>query len=105
MTNHRSLIFQLFTFFSENDVQEDAPSCDTKAKFAKETIDQLSKTQFKNEKTKFAGDALIMTTEMMRIYVIEAAHRAAYQTKSEGSQTVQLEHIEKILPQFLLDFS
>ena len=46
-----------------------------------------------------------MTTEMMRIYVIEAAHRAAYQTKSEGSQTVQLEHIEKILPQFLLDFS
>ena len=40
---------------------------------------------FSNEKTKFTPDALIMTTEMMRIYVLEAATRAATQAKSEGN--------------------
>ena len=46
-----------------------------------------------------------MTTEMMRIYVLEAAHRAAAQAKSEGSQVVELEQFEKVLPQLLLDFA
>lgn len=78
---------------------------ETKTKFVKETIDQISKLHFSNEKTKFTPDALIMTTEMTRIYVLEAATRAATQAKSEGNKTVELEHVEKILPQFLLDFS
>ena len=84
---------------------ESKPNCDTKAKFAKETIDQLSKSQFTNEKTKYTSDALVMTTEMIRVYVLEAAHRAAHQAKSEGTTTVELDHIQKILPQFLLDFA
>ena len=79
-----------------------APNCDSK--FSKETIDQLAKMHFTNEKTKFTPDALIMTTEMLRVYVLEAAYRSAYQAKSEGSTNVSLEHVEKVLPQFLLDF-
>ena len=78
------------------------PNCDSK--FSKETIDQLSKMHFTNEKTKFTPDALVMTTEMLRVYVLEAAYRAAHQAKSEGSNDVALEHVEKVLPQFLLDF-
>jgi stress-induced morphogen len=81
------------------------PTCETKAKFAKETVDQISKLEFTNEKTKYSNDALTMTTEMMRIYVLEAAHRAAAQAKSEGSQVVELEQFEKVLPQLLLDFA
>ena len=84
--------------------QANNPS-DTKTKFVKETIDQISKMHFSNEKTKYTADALIMTTEMMRIYVLEAATRAATQAKSERNKTVEFEHVEKILPQFLLDFS
>ena len=80
------------------------PTSETKAKFAKETVDQISKLEFTSEKTKYSNDALTMTTEMMRIYVLEAAHRAADQAKSEGSEVVELEHLEKVLPQFLLDF-
>ena len=80
------------------------PTCETKAIFAKETVDQISKLEFTSEKTKYSNDALTMTTEMMRIYVLEAAHRAAAQAKSEGSEVVDLEHLEKVLPQFLLDF-
>ena len=78
---------------------------ETKTKFVKETIDQISKLNFSNEKTKYTSDALVMTTEMLRIYIFEAAHRAAHQSKSEGNKTVELEHLEKIIPQFLLDFS
>ena len=77
---------------------------DIKAKFSKDTIDQLSKMEFKSEKTKYSNDALAMTTELMKIYVIEAANRAATQAKKEGNEVVELEHLEKILPQFLLDF-
>ena len=81
------------------------PTCETKAKFAKETVDQISKLEFTSEKTKYSNDALTMTTEMMRIYVMEAAHRAAAQAKSEGSPGVELEQLEKVLPQLLLDFA
>ena len=74
-------------------------------KFKKETVRQISKMSFQNSKTKYSPDALLLTTEMLKIYVLEAAHRAAYQANSEGAQVVQLEHLEKILPQFLMDFA
>jgi len=75
------------------------------AKFSTRTIEQLSKLIFKNEKTKFSNDALHLNGEMLRIYTLEIAHRASKQAQSEGSSTVEPEHIEKILPQLLLDFS
>ena len=59
---------------------------------------------FQNSKTKYSPDSLQLTTEMIKVYVVEAAHRAAYQANSEGATVVQLEHLEKILPQFLMDF-
>jgi stress-induced morphogen len=50
------------------------PTYETEAKFAKQTVDQIGKLVFENDKTKFSQDALSMTTEMLRIYVLEAAH-------------------------------
>ena len=44
-------------------------------------------------------------TEYMRIFVLEAITRAAEQAKKEDCHEVTLEHLEKILPQFLLDFA
>ncbi len=43
--------------------------------------------------------------EYMRIYVLEAITRAAEQAKKEDCHEVTLDHLEKILPQFLLDFA
>jgi len=83
---------------------ENNPQVNIKAKFKKETVRQVSKIHFQSDKTKYNNDSLLLTTEMLRIYVLEAAHRAAHQAKSEGAQTVQLEHLEKVLPQFLMDF-
>ena len=53
---------------------------------------------------KFSNEGLSLTTEMLRIYTLEAAHRAAAQAKAEGGSEVEVEHIQKILPQLLLDF-
>ena len=41
----------------------------------------------------------------MRIFMLEAMTRSAEQAKKEDAEEVSLEHLEKILPQFLLDFS
>ena len=41
----------------------------------------------------------------MKVFVLEALSRAAEQAKKEDSREVSLEHMEKILPQFLLDFA
>ena len=83
---------------------ESNPQVNIKTKFQKETVRQISKMTFQADKTKYNPDSLLLTTEMLRVYVLEAAHRAAHQAKSEGADTVQLEHLEKVLPQFLMDF-
>ena len=80
------------------------PTFNTLAKFGVNTVEQMAKMEFADEKTKFNQDGLMMTTEMLRLYVVEAASRASSQAKCEGSTVVELEHLEKILPQFLMDF-
>ena len=81
------------------------PTFNTLAKFGVNTVDQMAKMVFTDEKTKFNQDGLMMTTDMLRLYVVEAASRASSQANCEGSTVAELEHLEKILPQFLLDFS
>eukprot|EP00088_Acartia_fossae_P068207 TRINITY_DN8603_c0_g1_i1.p1 TRINITY_DN8603_c0_g1~~TRINITY_DN8603_c0_g1_i1.p1 ORF type:complete len:110 (+),score=24.38 TRINITY_DN8603_c0_g1_i1:328-657(+) len=73
--------------------------------FQPQTIEQLCKMFFSNEKTKLNSEPLLLTTELMRIYTLEAYQRAARQADSEGCDSVTAEHIEKILPQLLLDFA
>jgi len=81
------------------------PASEIKTKIPKETVEQLSKMSFNHkDKTRFSNEGLLMTQEMLRIYVLEAATRAAQQAKAEGMDKVELEHVEKVLPQFLLDF-
>ncbi|XP_068090774.1 centromere protein X-like [Hyperolius riggenbachi] len=55
-------------------------------------------------KTKVSADALLVVAELLRVFVQEAAARAARQAKSEDLEVVDVEHVEKILPQLLLDF-
>ena len=42
--------------------------------------------------------------ELMTVFVREAATRAAVQAHNEKAGVVEVEHVEKVLPQLLLDF-
>ena len=42
--------------------------------------------------------------ELLRVLAYEACTRAATQAQKEGSLTCDLEHVEKILPQLIMDF-
>lgn len=45
-----------------------------------------------------------LSAELLRLFTVEAVRRAAEYATSEGQSLVTPEHIEKILPQLLLDF-
>ncbi|KAF7698260.1 centromere protein X [Silurus meridionalis] len=72
--------------------------------FKKETISKLLTLFFKDEKSKISNDTASLMAEMLRIFVIEATRRAVKQAENEDCVGVDLEHVEKILPQLLLDF-
>ncbi|XP_048410875.1 centromere protein X isoform X2 [Stegostoma tigrinum] len=74
------------------------------AKFKKELVSKLLYFYFKDQKTKVSGDAVIIMSEMLKIFVIEAAARTARQASNEDARTADLDHFEKVLPQLLLDF-
>uniref|UniRef100_H2Y0F9 Centromere protein X n=1 Tax=Ciona intestinalis TaxID=7719 RepID=H2Y0F9_CIOIN len=42
--------------------------------------------------------------ELLSVFVAEAASRAAKQAENEDAAICEIEHVEKILPQLLLDF-
>jgi len=73
--------------------------------FKLETVNKLLQNFFQDkQKTKCTGDALKLMAELLKIFVAEGAARAAQQAKVESSPTVETDHLEKILPQLLLDF-
>ncbi|KAG9473591.1 hypothetical protein GDO78_004078 [Eleutherodactylus coqui] len=56
------------------------------------------------DKTKVSGPAVLLLAELLKVFVHEAAARAARQALTEDVSVVDIEHVEKILPQLLLDF-
>lgn len=74
-------------------------------KFSDKLIFEFLKSNFENSKTKVNADATALVGEVMRLLATEGAMRAAHQAKQEGSNTVTVEHLEKILSQLLLDFT
>merc|ERR1711997_954925 len=71
--------------------------------FSDRTLERL--LQHAGNKLKLSQDASKLFTELMRIHVAEAISRAGEQAIKEESSQITLEHIEKVLPQFLLDFN
>ena len=72
--------------------------------FKTETVTKLLQEHFTDKKTKLGGDAVKLMAEFLRVFVAEGAARAGHQAKTESAVTVEIEHLEKILPQLLLDF-
>ncbi|XP_071620555.1 centromere protein X [Heliangelus exortis] len=74
------------------------------AGFRKETVDRLLRLHFRDRRTRVNGDAQALMAEMLNVFVREAAARAARQAQAEDLEQVDMEHLEKVLPQLLLDF-
>ncbi|XP_065550156.1 centromere protein X isoform X2 [Lathamus discolor] len=72
--------------------------------FRKETVDRLLRLHFRDGRTRVNGDAQLLMVEMLNVFVREAAARAARQAQAEDLEKVDVEHVEKVLPQLLLDF-
>lgn len=72
-------------------------------RFKPETVGAVFQRNW-SDKTKASNDALKLSAEYMRCFVLEAAHRAAETAKAEGVTRVEPHHLEKVLPQLLLDF-
>ncbi|XP_076459176.1 centromere protein X-like isoform X2 [Babylonia areolata] len=76
---------------------------DHRASFKAKTVQSILQRHFCDDKTKVNTDALNLMTELIRVFTSEAAERSAVQAKKDGSDVVSVEHVEKILPQLLLD--
>ncbi|GAA0183860.1 hypothetical protein Leryth_001424 [Lithospermum erythrorhizon] len=50
------------------------------------------------------ANALKLSCELLRQFVVEAVQRAASIAEAEGATTIAPTHLERILPQLLLDF-
>ncbi|MBA0656776.1 hypothetical protein Goklo_009108, partial [Gossypium klotzschianum] len=49
-------------------------------------------------------NALKLSCELLRIFISEAIQRAGTIAEAEGSTMIEPTHLERILPQLLLDF-
>jgi len=70
------------------------------------TVEQIMKNVWKEKKgnMKVGKDSLALSAELLNVFITEAINRSAQIAKTEGSPTIELAHLEKILPQLLLDF-
>ncbi|CAL1531322.1 unnamed protein product, partial [Lymnaea stagnalis] len=71
------------------------------ATFKTKAVSEVISQHFKDEKVTVKGSALVLVTELLRIFTKEALSRAADQAKNEGDQRVTIEHLEKVLPQLV----
>ncbi|KAK8956664.1 hypothetical protein KSP39_PZI000516 [Platanthera zijinensis] len=61
-------------------------------------------TSRKNRPMTANSNALRVSCELLQIFVTEAVQRAAIIAEAEGNNRIEPTHLERILPQLLLDF-
>ncbi|XP_041321978.1 centromere protein X isoform X1 [Pyrgilauda ruficollis] len=72
--------------------------------FRKNTVDRLLRLNFRDGRTRVNAEAQLLVGELLKVFVREAAARAARQAQAEDLKKVDTEQVEKVLPQLLLDF-
>ncbi|KAJ0173998.1 hypothetical protein K1T71_010144 [Dendrolimus kikuchii] len=75
-----------------------------KSTLKQEVIKELLNGSFHDNKTKLGNDALSLVVEVAKCLVTETCLRASSQALLESCEKVDIEHIEKCLPQLMLDF-
>ncbi|KAL3512656.1 hypothetical protein ACH5RR_025373 [Cinchona calisaya] len=61
-------------------------------------------TPKKNRPTSANAKVFKLSSELLRVFVTEAVQRSAMIAEVEGVSTIEATHLERILPQLLLDF-
>ncbi|XP_045428287.1 centromere protein X isoform X1 [Pipistrellus kuhlii] len=72
--------------------------------WSQELVSKLLHLHFKDDKTKVSGDALLLIAQLLKVFVVEATVRSIRQAQAEDLPCVDVEQLEKVLPQLLLDF-
>ncbi|CAN8194094.1 unnamed protein product [Coccothraustes coccothraustes] len=70
--------------------------------FRKDTVDRLLRLHFRDGRTRVNADAQLLMAELLKVFVREAAARAARQAQAEDLKRVDTEQLEKVLPQLVL---
>ncbi|OQV18084.1 hypothetical protein BV898_07855 [Hypsibius exemplaris] len=87
----------------EDEEDEAPPVAVSAAKFKAEVLRKCIESGFQDEKTKLTNEAVIALDEGLRFMIMEMLSRSANQALAENSTTVEVSHVEKILPQLMLD--
>uniref|UniRef100_A0A8C3R394 Centromere protein X n=1 Tax=Cyanoderma ruficeps TaxID=181631 RepID=A0A8C3R394_9PASS len=69
--------------------------------FRKNTVDRLLHLHFRDARTRVNADAQLLMAELLKVFVREAAARAARQAQAEDLEKVDTEQLEKVLPQLV----
>ncbi|KAL6652514.1 hypothetical protein ACP70R_011439 [Stipagrostis hirtigluma subsp. patula] len=67
-------------------------------------VEPAPETSRRNRSTSANASALKMSCELLKIFVSEAVHRSAFVAEAEGATVIEPTHLERVLPQLLLDF-
>uniref|UniRef100_A0A0E0KRZ4 Centromere protein X n=1 Tax=Oryza punctata TaxID=4537 RepID=A0A0E0KRZ4_ORYPU len=67
-------------------------------------IEPAPETSRRNRSATANASALKVSCELLRVFVTEAVQRSAFIAEAEGTTTIEPTHLERVLPQLLLDF-
>ncbi|KAL5215749.1 hypothetical protein ABZP36_007150 [Zizania latifolia] len=67
-------------------------------------VEPVPETSRRNRSATANASALKVSCELLRIFVTEAVQRSAFIAEAEGTTTIEPTHLERVLPQLLLDF-
>ncbi|XP_015691852.1 protein MHF2 homolog [Oryza brachyantha] len=67
-------------------------------------VEPVPETSRRNRSATANASALKVSCELLRIFVTEAVQRSAFIAEAEGTITIEPTHLERVLPQLLLDF-
>ena len=73
--------------------------------FKEATINKILQEHFSNPKTKLNTEGSALVTDYLSLLVKETLRGSVQQAKTEGSIEVEGGHLDKVVPQILLDFS
>ncbi|XP_041984423.1 centromere protein X-like [Aricia agestis] len=88
----------------ENKIDPASVAANIKSSIKTEIIKELLQGSFQDNKTKLGNDALNLVVEVAKCLVTETCLRASSHALRETSDKVDIEHVEKCLPQLMLDF-
>ena len=74
------------------------------ARFSAAMSKELLQRGFEEKKTKIPEPAALVSAELLRLFVKDAAERAKEEAAEAGDDTVTPEHLVRVLPQLLLDY-